>query len=45
MKFFESVFEYSYASAISVEAFLMCLGTALGLGQASDTLLDDAAIL
>ena len=32
MKFFESVFEYSYASAISVEAFLMCLGTALGLG-------------
>ena len=32
MKFFESVFEYSYASAISIEAFLMCLGTALGLG-------------
>lgn len=31
-KFFESVFDFGYESAISVEDFLLCLGVALGLG-------------
>lgn len=31
-KFFESVFDFGYASAISVEDFLLCLGVSLGLG-------------
>ena len=31
-KFFDSVFEFSYESIISVEDFLLCLGVALGLG-------------
>ena len=31
-KFFESVFEFSYESIISVEDFVLCLGVALALG-------------